>query len=123
MARHNYLRNPPEKSSGKNKQMAWLTFLSRLAFICGVFFLLSLSLLFRNWLTDESLVSTIITIGYFIGLIVVPVTVLCYLAVFLIKRKLRKYVPAWLVIANIFFLLVLGFYILYLNGYFTTITE
>ena len=97
--------------------MAWLRFLSRLAFICGVFFLLALSLLFRNWLKDESLVSTIITIGYFIGLIVVPVTVLCYLAVLLVKRKLGKYVSLWLVVANIFFLLVLAFYILYLNGY------
>jgi hypothetical protein len=103
--------------------MAWLRFLSRLAFICGVFFLLALSLLFKNWLKDESLVSTIITIGYFIGLIVVPLTILCYLVVFLATRKLNKYIPAWLVIANIFFLLVLGFYILYLNGYFTNLAE
>jgi hypothetical protein len=103
--------------------MAWLRFLSKLAFICGVFFLLALSLLFKDWLKDDSMVSTIITIGYFIGLIVVPITILCYLMVLLIKRKLRKYVPIWLVIANLFFLLVLAFYILYLNGYFTNFIE
>ncbi len=95
--------------------MRWLLFLSRLAFICGFFFLLSLSLLFRNWLSDESLVSTIITIGYFMGMVIVPVTILCYLAVLIIRRNLKKYVPLWLVIANLLFLFVLFYYIFYLN--------
>src|SRR5687768_15588648 len=95
--------------------MRWLLFLSRLAFICGIFFVLSLSLLIKNWLKAESLVSTVITIGYFLGLIIVPVTVLSYLVVVIIKRKLRPYVPAWLVIANVFFLFFLLFYIFYLN--------
>jgi hypothetical protein len=103
--------------------MGWLRFLSKLAFICGIFFLLALSLLFKNWLRDESLVSTIITIGYFIGLVVVPLTVLCYLVIFLVKRKLGKYVSPWLVGSNIFFLLVLAFYILYLNGYFSNFIQ
>jgi len=95
--------------------MAWLRFLSRLSFICGLFFLLSLSLLIHPWLKDESLVSTIITIGYFMGLIIVPFTVLCYLGVGLANRRLGRYVPAWLVVANLLFLLVLFVYILYLN--------
>ena len=95
--------------------MRWLLFLSRLAFICGFFFVLSLSLLITDWLKTESLVSTVITIGYFLGLLIVPVTVLCYLAVVIIKRRLRPYVPAWLVIANVFFLFLLLYYIFYLN--------
>ena len=95
--------------------MGWLRFLSRLAFICGIFFLLSLSLLFKNWLKDESLVSTIITMGYFIGLLMVPLTVACYLGVILVKGNISKYVSRWLVIANLFFLVVLMFYIFYLN--------
>src|SRR5687767_14083312 len=97
--------------------MGWLRFLSRLAFICGIFFLLSLSLLFKNWLKDESLVSTIITMGYFIGLLMVPLTVACYLGVILVKGNISKYVSRWLVIGNLFFLLVLMFYIFYLNGW------
>jgi len=95
--------------------MRWLLFLSRLAFICGIFFLLSVSLLIRNWTRDEAISSTIIIIGYFIGLIVVPVVNLCYLFVLVIKRKLGVYVPLWLVTANIFFLLILIVYIFYFN--------
>ena len=94
--------------------MRWLLFLSRLAFICGIFFLLSVSLLLWSWAND-SISSTIIIIGYFIGLIIVPVVNLCYLAIALIKRKLGAYVPLWLVTANIFFLLILILYIFYFN--------
>ena len=95
--------------------MRWLLFLSRLAFICGFFFLLSLSLLFKDWLKDQALVSSVITIGYFMGMIIVPVTNLCYLAVFSIRGKLAAWVPRWLIIANIFFLVLLLYYIFYLN--------
>ena len=95
--------------------MRWLLFLSRLAFICGIFFLLSLSLLFKDWLKDQTLVSSVVTIGYFMGMIIVPVTNLCYLAVYSIRRKLAVWVPRWLIIANIFFLVVLLYYIFYLN--------
>jgi hypothetical protein len=95
--------------------MRWLLFLSRLAFICGIFFILAISLLIKEWTKDEDIVGMIITIGVFIGLIIVPVTGLCYLVVFLIKRKLKPYVPLWLVIANILFLLLNVFYIFYLN--------
>jgi len=95
--------------------MRWLLFLSRLAFICGIFFLLSISLLIRNWTKDEAVTSTIIIIGYFIGLIIVPFVNLCYLGVFFIKRKLSVYVPVWLITANLFFLLILILYIFYFN--------
>jgi len=95
--------------------MRWLLFLSRLAFICGIFFLLSLSLLMQDWIPDENLQSTIITIGYFMGMIVLPLVNLCYLFVLLIKGKLRAYVPGWLVLFNVLFLLALIFFIFYLN--------
>jgi len=95
--------------------MRWLLFLSRLAFICGLFFLLSVSLLVKEWLSDENLKSTIIIIGYFMGMVLFPAVNLCYLGVFIIKRKLREYVPLWLIIANVVFLLVLIYFIFYLN--------
>lgn len=94
--------------------MRWLLFLSRLAFICGICFLLSLSLRIKNWTNDESISSTIIIIGYVIGLIVVPFTLLCYLGVLVVRKKLP--VPVWLVISNILFLFILMFYIIYING-------
>jgi hypothetical protein len=95
--------------------MRWLLFLSRLAFICGVFFLLSVSLLIKNWTQDEEITSTIIVIGYFMGILIVPFTNLCYLAVLLTRKKLKEIVPLWLVAVNILFLLVLIYYLIYVN--------
>ena len=93
--------------------MRWLLFLSRLAFICGIFTALSLSLQMKDWLHDETTVSTIVTIGYFMGMILLPLTILCYGLVYLVKHKLN--VPRWLVIVNILFFLLLIFIFFYLN--------
>ena len=95
--------------------MRWLLFLSRLAFICGLFFVLSFTLLIKKWVDNPELESTIITIGYVMGMIILPVTVLCYLGVLIFKKKLREYVPLWLVLANVLFLLFLVYFIFYLN--------
>ncbi len=95
--------------------MGWLQFLSRLAFICGLFFLLSISLRIWDWISEETIVSTIITIGYFIGMVVVPLTCLIYLVMMLSRVKLRTYVAGWLIIANFLFLFALLFYIFYLD--------
>ncbi len=95
--------------------MRWLLFLSRLAFICGVFFIIAVTLLVKKWIKDPTLESTIITIGYVMGMIIFPVTSFCYLIVFAVKKKLREYVPLWLILANIFFLLFLIYFIFYLN--------
>jgi hypothetical protein len=94
--------------------MRWLLFLSRLSFICGIFFLLAVSLQIVNWSEDEAIVSTIVIIGYAMGIVIVPITVLCYFGLTLAGKKPTRFVPGWLIIANIFFLLVLLFYIFYL---------
>lgn len=90
--------------------MRWLLFLSRVAFICGIFFLLSASLLIRDWAKDQDIVSTIIIIGQVMGVIIVPFVCLSYLVVLFWKRSLRGIVPFWLVTANVFFLLILFLY-------------
>ena len=95
--------------------MRWLLFLSRLAFICGFFFLLSLSLLLKDWIKDESLVSTIITIGYFMGMIVLPLTLLCYFLLWIFGKKPGSIVPRWLMIGNILMMMILVGYIIYIN--------
>ena len=95
--------------------MPWLLFLSRLSFICGVVFLMAVSLLLKAWLPEGNLESTIIIIGYAMGLVIFPIVNISYLAVWLIKRKLRAYVPLWLIIANALFLLALIYFIFYLN--------
>ena len=95
--------------------MRWLLFLSRLAFICGLFFLLTLSLLIKDWIRDESLVSTIITIGFFMGMIIVPITLLCYLLLWIFGKKPATIVPRWLIVGNILVMLILLGYIYYMN--------
>lgn len=95
--------------------MRWLLFLSRVAFICGFFFLLSVSLLVKDWVNDYAITSTIITIGYAMGFVVVPIVNLCYLVVLIVKKRLVAYVPAWLITANVFYLIILIIYIFYLN--------
>jgi len=95
--------------------MRWLLFLSRLAFICGICFLLTLSIQIFAWTNEQHVESTIITIGVFMGLLVVPATLLCYLLVLVIKKNLTAYVPLWLVVSNVIFLIVLLFYIISIN--------
>ncbi len=93
--------------------MRWLLFLSRLAFICGVCFLLSLSFLIWKRGNDEAISQTIIIIGFVIGLIVVPLTLFCYLGVVITRKKIP--VPLWLVISNIIFMFILMFYVIFIN--------
>src|SRR5687768_2025754 len=93
--------------------MRWLLFLSKLAFICGFCFLLSLALLLWKKSNIETISSTVIIIGFVIGLIVVPLTLVSYLVV--LFRQKRLPVPLWLVIANIIFLFILMLYIIFIN--------
>jgi drug/metabolite transporter (DMT)-like permease len=99
--------------------MRWLLFLSRVAFICGVFFLIAVSLLMTNWISDETIVSTVVIIGYLMGAILLFATNLCYLGVLVVKKKLKKnlgdIVPLWLVTANLLFLVFIIYFIFYLN--------
>ncbi|MDF2385422.1 hypothetical protein JMG10_28410 [Nostoc ellipsosporum NOK] len=90
--------------------MRWLLFLSRVAFICGVCFLFSLSLLIYNWSGDEVITSTIVVTGHILGLVFVPVTILCYIGTLAIRRKLADIIPLWLIIANIVSLILLIIY-------------
>ncbi|MBC7947022.1 MAG: hypothetical protein H7Y42_04015 [Chitinophagaceae bacterium] len=94
--------------------MRWLLFLSRVAFICGFFFLICMSPLI-NKLGDQALASTVIIIGYVLGLIIVPLTILCYLGVTLLRRRITEIVPGWLVVSNLIFLLLLIVCIFYFN--------
>lgn len=95
--------------------MRWLLFLSRIAFISGICILVWLVLAMVKTEVDEAFSSTVIIIGYFIGGLVLPVTNLVYLVLTLFGKKISNTIPRWLIIANIFFLLVFIYYIFYLN--------
>ena len=96
--------------------MRWLLKLSRLAFICNLFFLLAFSLQLSTWIKDPDITDYIITIGFVMGFAINPVANLCYLFTVLISRKKISIVPAWLIAANVLFLVIDAFYILYINS-------
>jgi hypothetical protein len=96
--------------------MRWLLFLSRIAFICGFCFLLSISLLVKPWVKDEDIVATIVTIGTIMGMLTVPATLICYLIVILRKKQLALIVPRWLIVCNIVWMFVYLIYLVLNNG-------
>ena len=95
--------------------MRWLLFLSRLAFICNIFFLLSFSLKIHDWIRVEAVTSTTIILGFVLSILFNPITVFCYLFVFVLKRKHLDSIPAWLMVANIFILFLQVIFLLLLN--------
>lgn len=97
-------------------KMRWLLFLSRLAFICNLFFLLSASLQVYDWAQNSEVNSTILIIGYFLALLLNPLTNLFYLVAAMLRKKLTDAVPLWLIISNIIFLVIQLLFIIYLTA-------
>ena len=95
--------------------MRWLLFLSRLAFISGICILVWLILAMMKTENNELFSSTVITIGYVMGAVCLPVVNICYLVVGFSRKRLRSFIPAWLIVCNVLFLFLLIFYIFYLN--------
>lgn len=96
--------------------MRWLLFLSRLAFISGICILVWLVMAMVKTENSELFSSTVITIGYVMGAILLPVVNICYLVLRLAGKKQKlAIVPRWLIIANILFFILLIYYIFYLN--------
>ncbi|MBN8674523.1 MAG: hypothetical protein J0L56_10335 [Chitinophagales bacterium] len=95
--------------------MRWLLFLSRLAFISGICILVWLVLSMVKTEISEVFSSTVITIGIVMGILLLPITNLCYLVLTLSGKKISNTVPRWLIWVNLFFLFLLVYYIFYLN--------
>jgi len=95
--------------------MRWLLFLSRVAFICNILFLVSFSLRIYDWLGIEEIVSTIVIIGWVLAIIFNPVVNLCYLVIFWLKRQSLSIIPTWLMVMNILFLILQLIFLLLLN--------
>jgi hypothetical protein len=96
--------------------MRWLLFLSRVAFICNCFFLLALSLQMVRWFRNQDAEALVITIGYFMCLLLNPAAIMCYGLLAVLRRTKLAVVPTWLIIANALFLILQVFYILHLNA-------
>ena len=95
--------------------MRWLLFLSKLAFICNLAFLVSFVFRVTNWLSNHDIRAYIIIIGWVLSAIFNPVVVFIYLIVFWIKRKKLAIVPVWLIVMNILFLFLQLIFLLLMN--------
>jgi hypothetical protein len=93
-----------------------LLFLSKVAFICNLFFLLTWLLRYVNYVHDPAAVSTIVVIGYFLAVAIFnPLVNIIYLVMLLRKTNPAAVVPLWLVLTNFIFLLLQLQYMLFLN--------
>jgi len=95
--------------------MRWLLFLSKLAFICNLAFLVSFIFRVTNWLTNHDIKEYIIIIGWVLSAVFNPIVVFIYLIIFWIKRKKLSIVPVWLIVMNILFLFLQLIFLLLMN--------
>jgi len=95
--------------------MRWLLFLSKLAFICNLAFLVSFIFRATNWLNNHDIKSYIIIIGWVLSAVFNPVVVFIYLLLFWIRKKKLAIVPVWLIVMNILFLFLQLIFLLLMN--------
>jgi hypothetical protein len=92
-----------------------LRFISRLAFICNVFFVLVVVVQLTDWIQQQDATATIAIMGYFLALLVNPLVNLLVGIMFLFKRGVTTTVPRWLLWTNFAFFILQLVYIIYLN--------
>jgi hypothetical protein len=97
--------------------MRWLLFLSRLALIWSVFFLLAIFLQFFRSVPGRELDTTDVFIGYVMVVVFTPFVNLCYAVLFFVNRQKLAIVPRWLLATNTIFLFLLIIYVIYLNDH------
>jgi hypothetical protein len=93
--------------------MRLVRFLSRLAFICNICFLVATLTQWLPAIPDNALLSDIIILGYLVS-VLINVLVNCIVLVLLLVGKLRTAtIPIWLLLVNAVFFIVqiLLFYI------------
>ncbi|RYY39881.1 MAG: hypothetical protein EOO08_08275 [Chitinophagaceae bacterium] len=95
--------------------MRLVLFLSRVAFVCNVFFLLALLVRMGLPSKDEAVTGTIVVAGYALAALFNPLVNGIYL-VLLLRKRLLANVPRWLALSNFVFLLLQVQYILFING-------
>ena len=98
--------------------MRWLLFLSRVAFICNLFSVLTLLILWKDIIHLQALVGTIGIMGYVLAIVFNPFVNLLYAIFFFIKRSALAIIPNWLLLANFLFLLLQALYIYLQNDTF-----
>jgi len=83
----------------------WLRFLSRLAFICNVCFLIATIVKWVPGFPSGEIVSSVIVLGYLVAIWINLLVNICYGVFILLKRPLKPVAPWWLVTLNFLFLI------------------
>jgi len=96
--------------------MRWLLFLSRVAFICNLFSILTLLILWKDFISQQAIVGTIAILGYILAIVFNPFVNLCYGLLFIAKRSALGIIPNWVLFSNFIFLILQLLYIFLLNG-------
>jgi hypothetical protein len=91
--------------------MRWLLFLSRVAFICNLFSVLTLLILWKDFIHQQALVGTIAIMGYTMAIVFNPLVNLFYALLLIVKRTVLAGIPKWLMLSNFLFLLLQVLYI------------
>jgi hypothetical protein len=86
--------------------MRLVRFLSRVAFICNICFLIASSLRYLPALPDNALTSDIIVLGYFVSIGINFFVNLIVILLFLLRRVWAAGVPRWLLVLNFVFFIV-----------------
>jgi hypothetical protein len=86
--------------------MKWLSFLSKLSFICNLCFIFCLLLRYSNLDLNEELNSLLIILGWVMAIVINAFYFLVTLIALARKRYGRDAVPTWLILANLLFLLI-----------------
>ncbi len=93
--------------------MRWLLFLSRVAFLSGVMLIPAFGMLFYNRDKVEPVSSAIITAGFGLALIMIPLANLIYLIFTIAGKKIA--VPRWIILFNTICFIVLLLYFFYIE--------
>jgi hypothetical protein len=94
--------------------MRWCHFFSRVAFICNLFFLVSVLLQWRLFFTNPAALSTVLIAGFLLApFLFNPLVNLVYLALLIRRKPLAIYVPQWLARTNFIFLLLQFLFVLF----------
>jgi hypothetical protein len=83
--------------------MQLLGFLSRLAFICNICFLLSATILLLGHPPGGEIISLVIILGFSMAIVVNVIVNIGYGISLIARKSLSDYIPLWLIIANFLF--------------------
>lgn len=81
--------------------MQKLLFLSRVALICNICFLVTALLSYVPFLANGAISSTLIITGSVLSIIVNSLVILLYTLLLITRSPVKNYVPAWLIITNL----------------------